>query len=224
MCKKLIYFVCLVLMLAMVSTTYGETVIGDWELSPDGWIDWGNKLSVDDPANMPTKTTGTAGYQYEGSVGVTLNDGSLEVTQSGWGQSLSIQLDAAGRAAFMANDTFSIDMSVAANDGTITEGYTQIYELAMNAAGPDWTPVATGNPINFYWWPGSSERTETLEVDYTAFRDAITGTDYIEIIFALNTGGGAPPEMYFDNAKLTPEPATICLLGLGGIALIRRRK
>ena len=103
----------------------------------------------------------------------------------------------------MANTIFSIDVTVAANDGTITGGYTQVASVAMNAAGPGWTSVASENPINFYWWAGSGQRTQTLTINYTAFRDAITSTGYIEIIFTLNTGGGAPPEMYFDNAKLT---------------------
>jgi len=211
--KFIVVLVCLML----VAPAYAE-VIGDWEGSPDGWIDWGNKESIDSATNMPSH------YDYD-VIGTTLNSESLLVDQAGWGQSLSIGLDAAQRDLFMASDTFSIDMTVAANDGSIIEGYTQIAELAMNAEGPGFTAVASGNPINFYWWEGSGERTETLTVDYSAFRDAITSTGYIEIIFALNTGGGAPPEMYFDNAQLTgvPEPATMVLLGLGGL-LLRRRK
>jgi len=229
--KKLIIF-CLALAIAVLSLpVYADTVvIGNWEQSPDNSIDWGNKLSVADPCNMPTKTTGKAGYQYDQAVGVTLNSNSLEVTQSGWGQSLALRLDAAQRAAFITHDTFSIDMSVAAQGGDSTApgsgGYSQIYELAMNAAGPGFKAVATGNPINFYWWTGSGARTQTLNVNYTTFRNAIQGMNYIEIIFALNTGGGAPPEMYFDNARLSgvPEPATVALLGLGGLALLRRKQ
>ena len=201
--KKLIVLVCL-----MLAVPAYAVVIGDWESDLDGWIDWNGNATM-------------AGGQTEG---VTLGSGSVLVSQSGWDQSLAIKLDAAQKAAFMASDTFSIDMSVAATPG-ITEGYTQLAEVAMNGDGPGWTSVIGGNPINFYWWEGRSDETQTLTVDYSAFRDALINTNYIEIILALNTGGGAPPEMYFDNAQLTgvPEPATMVLLGLGGL-ILRRRK
>ncbi|HOK67457.1 MAG TPA: LamG domain-containing protein [Anaerohalosphaeraceae bacterium] len=185
---------CAALLMLAAAPTYA-VVIGDWEGTPDGWIDWGNKESVDSANNMPSK------YQYA-SIGATRGSQSLKVIQSGWGQSLSIQLNAEQRAAFMAGEKFSIDMTVAANDGSITGGYTQIHTVYMNAPGPGFTAVVTDAPLNFYWWSGSPQRTQTLVVDYKAFRDQITSPDYIEIVLALNTGGGAPPEMYFDNAQI----------------------
>lgn len=227
MCKKLIYFACLVLMFAMVSTSYGETVIGDWEESPDGWIDWGNAKSVDDPCNMPVRTDGRAGYQYEDTIGVTLNDWSLHVTQEdGWGQSLSIKLNAAQRAIFFVNTQLHIDYSVAA--GT-SGGWNELYKISLNAEGFGWQDLNEdfGNPTplhHYDFWAGSGVRTNTVVIDYSlAVPDVNDDTSYIEFIFALNSGDGQI-EFYFDNAKLVPEPTTIALLGLGGIALIRRRK
>lgn len=186
-----------VLMFALAAPSYA-LVIGDWEGEPDGWIDWENKESIDSETNMPSK------YDYS-TIGATLGSQSLKVIQSGWGQSLAIHMeDAAQVAAFMAGNKFSIDMTVAANDGTIESGYSQISAVYMNAEDPGWTEVASDNPVNFYWWSGSGQRTQTLVVDYTAFKEQITSPNpgYIEIIFALNTGGGAPPEMYFDNAQI----------------------
>lgn len=230
MCKKLIYFACLVLMFVLVSTSYGEecVVIGDWEQDPDCWIDWGNGKSVDDPCNMPVKTDGTAGYQYEDTIGVTLNDWSLHVTQSGWGQSLSIKLqDCDLMDEFWANTELRIDYTVAA--GT-AGGWNEIYKVSLNAEGFGWQDLNGdyGNPEPIYhydFWDGSPERTNTAVIDYSqALPDVNEDTSYVEFIIALNSGDGQD-EFYFDNARLCiPEPTTIALLGLGGIALIRRRK
>jgi hypothetical protein len=191
-------------LVTLLSAAVHSAEIGNWEGTPDGCIDWGNKESIDSAANMPVK------YQYA-SIGATLGSQSLKVIQSGWGQSLAFRLNAAQRQAFMSNSVFKMDMSVAANDGTVTGGYTQIHSVYMNAEGPGWTTVADGTPINFYWWSGSGQRTQTLEIDYTNFRNAITNPGLIEIVFALNTGGGAPPEMYFDNARVA-----------GGLGFIRQ--
>lgn len=205
---KRLVSVCLVT--AVLSASASATIIGNWESDLDGWFDWNSSA-----------TSMVAGQ----SVGVTLDSGSLLVEQTGWGQSLSIKLQDNDLVdAFMENSILTIDISVAANDGTITGGYSQVAAVYMNAEGPGWTTVASDNPVNFYWWEGSGERTLTLEIDYSDFRDAITGTDYIEIILALNTGGGAPAEMYFDNAQLIPEPATLALLGIGAMALLRRKR
>lgn len=206
-----------VLIFASAAPSYA-LVIGDWESMPasgDGWIDWGQGQAAIE--TLPEKYSSS-------TIGATLGSKSLRVDQSGWAQSLAIKLNAEQRAVFMKSSTFSMDVSVRANDGTITGGYSQIYAVYMNAAGPGWTEVAGGTPVNFYWWPGSGQRTETLTVDYSAFRDQITSTGYIEIILALNTGGGAPTDMYFDNARLIPEPATLALLGTGCLLTLRKRK
>ena len=165
-------------------------VINDFEGSAGNAIDWSSGLDIDADPN----------YSYA-AVGVTSGSQSVRLDQCGWAQSLAFKLDTAQKADFMANSYFSIDMSVAATPG-ITSGYTQIYEVVMNAPGPGWTAVATGTPLNFYWWDGRPTETQTLFVDYSAFRQAITTTDYIEIILTTNNGGGAPCEMYFDNAQL----------------------
>ena len=184
--KKIVLIATFVMLLAMSSAIYA-VVIGDWESDMDGWDNWDAE----------------AVYTPGAAVGVTLNSGSLRVDQAGWGQSLSIKLQDSGLVdAFMANSFFSIDVSVAADDGTVTGGYSQVSSVAMNAEGPGWTTVSSDSPINFYWWSGSSERTLTLVIDYSEFRNAMTGTGFVEIIFTLNTGGGAPTDMYFDNAQL----------------------
>lgn len=208
MCKKLIYFGSLVLMLAMVSTSYGETVLGNWEDSNDGWGAWVSNAVEPNP-NM----------SQQSEVGVTLDLKALKVVQDGWGQVMARDLSYDERVELAANNTFSIDFSVAA---ATSGGTIQIEEIILNAEGFGWTNIVTGDKPKFDCWGGSPERTLNLEFSYDP---SLFGSvpSYAQIVFALN-GMGGQTDFYFDNAKLTPEPATICLLGLGGIALIRRRK
>jgi hypothetical protein len=46
---------------------------------------------------------------------------------------------------------------------------------------------------------------------------------WVNLIFAYNSNGSGG-SYYIDNVRLVPEPATICLLGLGALSLIRRKK
>jgi hypothetical protein len=222
--KKLIIF-CLALAVAAMSLpAYADTVIGTWDTnSGDGWVNWAAGQASIGP--LPS-TVGGINYSQTTAHGVTLGSYSLEVDQAGNSQSLGITLDPAQKTAFMNSNLFSFDFSVAASGGVYTAGWTQIYRIYMNAPGPSWTDVTGAAVGNFYWWGSAGERTQTVSVDYTNFRNAITGTSYIQIILSPNTGGGAPPQMYFDNAKLSgvPEPATVALLGLGGLALLRRKR
>lgn len=210
--------VCLALL--MLSASAPALVIGNWENSADGWINWSGGLPINDPSLMPSQ------YQYD-TLGKTLGSNSLHMTKSGWNQTLAIKLNYAQRVAFMANSIFSIDVTVPEDsffDGS--GGYAQIYNLTINAEGYGWhDQFATTPALNFYFWDGSPQRTATLTLDYSAVKPLIApNMGWIELIFATNASSNRG-DFYFDNAQLTvPEPATLSLLGLGAAALLRRKK
>jgi len=198
----------------LACTSFGAYVIGNWENQDDGWGTWDSGVKPSD------------NFAYSTEVGVTRGSYSLEVTQDGWGQVLAIDLDEPARQAFMANRIFRMDFSVQASDNEFTEGWSQIYEVVFNGDGGGWQVVTDETPaLSFYWWEGQiEERTLTLEIDYRSYRSTMNlDPSYLQIIIALNTGGGAPDKLYFDNARFLPEPATIAMLGLGALALLRKR-
>ena len=189
-------------------------VIGSWQGTDDGWIDWGkagNGLSITNPANMPGK------YQFVSGV-VPGYGQSLQLSQSGWNQSLAIKLEnlPGGKQAFLNNHLLSITWSVpAGTDG----GYEQL-GLTINAQGYGFNSQpgsvmsitgagsVNGDNAEMGFWAGSPVQTQTVTWDYSSILPAIAagGTGWIELIFTSNSGGNAPGIFYFNNAMFGPQP------------------
>ncbi len=218
--------VILLLFVSALLTVQAQAVlIGTWEGGTDGWISWGDgQKSIDDPSLMPSK------YAYA-TVGATNGSQSLKLTMTGWGQTLSIKLSEAQRADFMANTTFSIDYSVAADTQGVG-GFARIQGFTVNADGIGWTGHDLGDTENFWFWNGSPERTQTFTFDYSSLKASINpNPSYIELILTTNgqrdTDPASPFALYFANAQLTgaiPEPASMLLLGAGGLLALRKKK
>ena len=114
------------------------------------------------------------------------------------------------------SDWHSIDMDVAFVDGVDNSG-GQI----------------NGNDVVKIYVDGSLEHTGTTwESYYYAEGEGVTEPrlQAVDSLLFRVTGTAAPATLdngfYFDNVEISnvPEPATICLLGLGALSLIRRKR
>jgi len=243
MSKKIVY--CL-LILAMASVANAAPfVFGTWEDANNGFIDWGTSGS-------PSITTLPAKYNYHGTIGATNGSKALKMTQSGWNQNLSIRSYESPLAGypnqiisnFLVEKYVAIDVTFVQSEWAPTSGgngYTQV-QLTVQGTGLSWTglgmpDVDTGNPGYPGGWDGTNfpgTYTATYMWDISTFHDGdpdngeLTATPtngYLNFIMTTNCGGfDTYGSYYFDNMRIIPEPTTMALLGLGGLALIRRKR
>ena len=139
------------------------------------------------------------------------------------------QLDGVQDTAYTlkANRTYTFSMDVCNWTGGTSVGYLNlgtkssgaVYTAHATVALNDTTVVegsGTGTVPNQDW------HTKTISI--STHDGGLSGSlgDTLYVNFgASNLAGG---NFEFDNGILTPEPATIALLGMGGLALIRRKR
>jgi len=252
--SRILIGVCISLVLVMTVPGYaGNGVVGNWEgTTGDGWIMYSSGKTISS-INPPSTISGITFGQStigatNGNYALTVSG------VWGWGQQLECTsylqtVDPTAAADFLNNTKFQIDVTYNSAVWSPSD-YAQVYELSMDGTGLGWTDVGGSNsptgaggvtftdslnpgapgqlPMTNAGTPGTIY-TGTWTWDYSALlaqmkNAGMTATNgYVNFIFALN-GNDGNGDFYFDNARFTPEPVTLALLGLGGLALIRRKR
>jgi len=250
MCKKLLV---LCLMLGLVSYTYAVNVgevaddvqISSWE--GDGNLDAWEYLPWNSNSIVTwSTTTGVTDGSY--SLAVDANRPGTQTGNNWWYMPILNYkfIGADARAAYFGNDTFSVDVATLMAEWIVNTNAGWVFGtdigLIMNAGDNSghsmWTTIS-----QIQWNPAAADYSSTLSWNYQAQKNLIICWDtlvnddsegWVEFVLLARTptfenppdGVGDNGNYYFDNAWLTgvPEPTTIALLGLGSLALLRRKR
>jgi hypothetical protein len=182
------------------STVSGYVAASTYFGTPAGWLGVG--------------ATSTVGYEALGSDYITLKPGASAIDFAGYTVDSSVVSQLTG-ATIQANTRYTLTYLLGTRNGTppAAPGYLQGTSLQLTADVANNSAPANGN-----WAP------ETFVFDTS--NPANIGL----VGQALTVGftGGAGTSILFDNvtldATLIPEPTTISLIALAGLAMLRRRR
>jgi len=201
MSKKLSIFVC-ALCLVSIAVPANALTNGDFETGDlTGWWTY-----IPDTANSSTSVVsgGPSGSSYCLQVYTTTPSESIQIGQDvafTAGTALSISLDYSNPSNSWAGMGISVNY----------------YDSSWTYLDYGWVTIYEGDGTATGWVTWSSDSATNLTGTWTA----PTGTAYVSIKL-LQWGWEASASSY-DNVSVTPEPATMVLLGIGGLLSLRRK-
>ncbi len=191
-----------IMVLCVSLPSMATVVIGNFEENMDGWAFEGSN---------------TGAYS---NFGATLDSYSLELHfLGGWNGAL--KKTAWMYAGDFANATeITMDVSMRNDNGQVPDWWVDVI-MAINSDVTGWKELTKTGLGGLPYDP----RTDHVSFEITQeIRDAFAGgCTWADIVILTNSGvnGGT---IWFDNVQIVPEPATMSLLTLGALTLLRRRK
>lgn len=192
-------FVLLAISVAFVSTSHAAVLIDSFE----GDINW----TTDGDTIAP------------GTVGVTDGVASLQRDfGAGW---KAIDLDISGLIDELnANDTLLVDVTTS-NTAESVGWWLETAIVLQGGIDPS-GDYYNQSGLTSVASPDGSLITTTVAYNYAPGLTSGPVVNWAKFRIINNTNGDGT--VYYDNMRLVPEPATLSLLGLGGVALLRRRR
>jgi MYXO-CTERM domain-containing protein len=218
---------------SLVAAAHADVVFGNFE---DGGFDGFGTFTPSSgiapfPASPgPTVTISTPPSGGDTTKVLDVAGAGFDGGQSG-GEDVGYDFVTNGNAAaFMANDILTFNWIVPVS--STPSGFNQIFNVVLNAPGGGFKTVggqALADNSTDDENPPYDGRVNTISINYDAYKATISANPgFLQLGITTNNGGGAPAEVFFDNFTLsanpTPEPASCALLGVGAIALLRRRR
>jgi len=243
--SKLITLVCvLALALSTISYAVQPILVGDWQSNFDYWrVGWGSVLAgfsgtgaTLNGTALLLKTSGSWGdawqLKLQGPTGQDLNE-------FGAHSLLPMLFPGQDDHAYTGSpwNMFECDITVLSNEW-VSDGSANPYvamKLVLNTGGANengeygsgiWydagDAVLTLDATTHCVWDISDGIAQTI----AHWNECYTASDQYYELFLIpqNSGYILPVTYHIDAAYLTPEPATIAMLGLGGLSLLRMRK